>query len=412
MSAANKPVFHSLEIGRFIAAFVVMMFHVVTSEQATFGGYSFGDVFRAGHSGVEYFFVLSGFLIFFIHAEWLDRSGGGLEFVRRRLVRIMPAYWIIFGVFIAGMLAKGGSEHLELTPVEILKDWFLLPAWNEQMMLSVSWTLKREFIFYGIFAICLLFPRYGMAPLWGWQIAILAVNIYDPQHFSGTPKGDELFGIVNLGFGAGMLIAYAIRRDVFARLPEALRPGWIWIAVGASGMLGAWVFEWWQAAGGDRGGRPLGLVTSPPTYILLATLLVTSFVTLERDGKINLSRTPPILGKCSYALYLLHLPAFYLIFKVLGRFDFGEHFWIATLIACTLTVIGSMVFHQWVEAPVMAWINRHTKPKKRETAEPKPAAPSPAAHLLLPFAAQSGRQGDAENHGASTSGDGPRGAEN
>ena len=52
------------------------------------------DAFRFGHAGFHLFFVLSGFLMYYIHSEDLGRPRGLLPFAYKRFSRIYPSYWV------------------------------------------------------------------------------------------------------------------------------------------------------------------------------------------------------------------------------------------------------------------------------------------------------------------------------
>ena len=54
--------FVGLEIGRGIAALFITLFYATGFYEKYFGVSVFGNPFRGGHAGFEYFFVLAGFL--------------------------------------------------------------------------------------------------------------------------------------------------------------------------------------------------------------------------------------------------------------------------------------------------------------------------------------------------------------
>ena len=63
-------------------------------------------------AGVDLFFVLSGFIMVHASARLFGREGARAEFLRRRLVRIVPLYWLVTTVFLlllAAAAMKGGD---------------------------------------------------------------------------------------------------------------------------------------------------------------------------------------------------------------------------------------------------------------------------------------------------------------
>ena len=90
------PLFDSL---RAIAALSVVAFHVTAISQVSGtpqpGGWS-GDLLRQLAGGVTVFFLISGFLLYrpFVVARLGGRPLRARDFARRRILRIVPAYWV------------------------------------------------------------------------------------------------------------------------------------------------------------------------------------------------------------------------------------------------------------------------------------------------------------------------------
>src|SRR5262245_17362533 len=91
-----------LDLLRFLAACLVLFFHLgyniwagppeTTTRRAAGSLIQFHelDFFKIGRLGVDIFFVISGFII----AYSAERSTA-IQFLRNRIVRLMPAIWII-----------------------------------------------------------------------------------------------------------------------------------------------------------------------------------------------------------------------------------------------------------------------------------------------------------------------------
>jgi len=52
-------------------------------------------VAQFGHAGVDFFFVLSGFIIFFVHGKDIGKPSRLPHYVWRRFIRIYPVYWAV-----------------------------------------------------------------------------------------------------------------------------------------------------------------------------------------------------------------------------------------------------------------------------------------------------------------------------
>jgi len=101
----------TLEVGRGIAAFLVVLDDAgyLVAENRYFGQDAFGGLLLDGHVGVDFFFVLSGFIIATVHLPDIgDRTRLG-HYAGRRFFRIMPPYWMILSVIVPVYL--GSSLH-------------------------------------------------------------------------------------------------------------------------------------------------------------------------------------------------------------------------------------------------------------------------------------------------------------
>src|SRR5579871_1076881 len=100
--AADRTNIRLLQYGRGVAALLVCIFHFERGREqlhpqltAAVGSIDFNYIFRAGHSGVEFFFILSGFIIFHVHQLDLGRPARLSTFYLNRAIRILPMYWLI-----------------------------------------------------------------------------------------------------------------------------------------------------------------------------------------------------------------------------------------------------------------------------------------------------------------------------
>lgn len=119
-----------------------------------------------GHSGVDLFFLLSGYLIY---GALQRRERPYLDFIRRRVQRIYPTFLAVFAsyVVIAFLVPQFGKLKPSLSEnvVYLLKNVFLLPGiFNIVPLITVAWSLSYEFAFY--LSMPILFRLTGMR---GWS---------------------------------------------------------------------------------------------------------------------------------------------------------------------------------------------------------------------------------------------------
>lgn len=115
-----------LQCFRGLAAISVLLFHVavIARERAHFS--FFWHFLRPGSTGVDFFFVLSGFIIFWVHGRDVGQSWRLQVYSWRRLVRVYPLYALVtlavLPLYIAGF-GKAGK----LTGKLALQSLTLLP---------------------------------------------------------------------------------------------------------------------------------------------------------------------------------------------------------------------------------------------------------------------------------------------
>lgn len=152
---SGRIMINTLQAGRFLAAMAVVLHHAVLSVTA------FVDVpplliqilFEYGYLGVDFFFVLSGFIIHYT-MSLSPRPAG--KFAFDRLARIMLPYWPVgIGLALAYMLLPSLSDSGRAwgwVSTSTLFPTNLPPA------LSVAWTLQHELVFYFIYAALYFLP--------------------------------------------------------------------------------------------------------------------------------------------------------------------------------------------------------------------------------------------------------------
>ncbi|MEK8106860.1 acyltransferase [Micromonospora sp. M12] len=102
-------------------------------------------LFTLGLSGVQFFFILSGFVL-----VWSARPGDSrLTFWRRRIAKIYPNHLVLFGatLLVAWWFADPVLPAAALENVLLLQAWDPRPGWFYSIN-TVSWSLSCEFFFY------------------------------------------------------------------------------------------------------------------------------------------------------------------------------------------------------------------------------------------------------------------------
>ncbi len=162
-------VIQSLQVFRGLAALAVVGHHAVVSTGAFVGVVPppIEAFLGRGFLGVDFFFVLSGFIIMYAHMD--DRTSGRAvrQYAFKRLVRIFPPYLPISIGMIALYAALPGFSASGEREFSWVSSLFLLPA-DQPPALSVAWTLVHEMQFYTVFLLFFLSRRLLVAGLLLW----------------------------------------------------------------------------------------------------------------------------------------------------------------------------------------------------------------------------------------------------
>lgn len=329
-----KPTFLTLQAGRAAAALLVVLYHASTTifqtpkfwPEAVLGG-----VFNAGHVGVHYFFVLSGFIILAAHHADIGKPERVTQYAWRRFSRVYPTYWIVLAPIVVLYLALPGISKPELASPAVIENSFLLIGANNNASLAVAWTLFHEVLFYSLFAVLIVHRKAGLALFAVW----FAVCFY----FGLTGiKPTYHFSDVNLLFGVGMLAYLAVKAAV---IPKPLLVG----AIGALSFVGLSLCE------------ALTNLASLPAYGAAAGLSIAGFAAAEMNTPIRIPRRVKLLGDASFSIYLVHYPALSIIARVAKKtiFFLPEDV-IFLVIVAAATIIG-LLFYLFIERPLSGRIS-------------------------------------------------------
>ena len=192
-----------LQLARAIAAILVFIFHSDDRILPIFGLSAYKPYLGFGQYGVDVFFVISGFVMAYIH---LKRSESLRRFAIKRVIRIYPVY--IGCIILVTPIMLLDYMHKDLGKLDYLGMIFLHhPTNNDNFILSVAWTLSYELWFYFVFGVAM--HLFGKKFIWG--ILLFASMTAANQCF-----GSEKFflGWRNFEFCAGAIIAVLLGQKI------------------------------------------------------------------------------------------------------------------------------------------------------------------------------------------------------
>lgn len=338
---------------RGIAAWTVVIFHI----RASIAGLpaSWIEVPAKGYLAVDFFFLLSGFVIWL---SWGDRLRHGSAatvalFLQRRIARIWPLHLFILAIAVAlGLMLVATGRPSPAPFAELPLHIFLLQNWGftDELTWNVpAWSISCELAAY------LLFPLFVRLVDWrsmrSWAVVVLIAALL--AVLAAATRGHSSLGydISHLGL-ARCLLEFAAGSGVCA-LWERWRASPDRPAL-ASGAVAILLFAVWL------GGVPETIVIPACFAAGLLALALTS----DRRG--NPLAWGPIhyLGEISYATYLSHFVLFF-AFKLAFVRDAGAipPFHIALYLVMVLA--SSAVLYRRIELPAQRWVNGLRLPGRR-----------------------------------------------
>ena len=372
--------FPAMDGYRAVAALAVLLAHVALLSGIVRTNAVFGPYLARADVGVSVFFLLSGFLLYrpFVAARLAGRPSGSLGgYVRRRALRIIPAYWFALTI-VAFVLEAPAFE----SPHNILAHYLLLHPYDVDQVtggpIQQSWTLATEVAFYVFLPVWawLLARRdrtpgrqlrvegLGLVGLWAAAIGLkLAVVIEgtDSEHFGlyGTWLPFRLDEFA-LGMGLAVASAWVAHRDV--RLPAWTRT--------AAATLACWavaaVLFWFTSTQLDLDPVPIftprQALVARMFYAFIALFLLLPAVLGPADrGPVRAifsSRIMIWLGLVSYGIYIWHEAWQDKWLEHTGDPMFGSPFWPMLAVTLVLTLASAAVSWYLVEKPALRFKGR------------------------------------------------------
>jgi peptidoglycan/LPS O-acetylase OafA/YrhL len=302
-----------------------------------------------GDTGVEVFFVLSGFVILLsLHSTRMDGPGAG-RFVLRRQARLDPPYWTVVLLALVVLVVEQGlgyATELHVDPATVLANLlYLQNVLQVDQVVDVAWTLCLEIQFYLVLV-----------------LVLLVCGRRDRARTSAGGEAWSLPAVLGVTGVASALGSWTFSAHVLTTWAIGT---WHCFAVGA--LLCLCLRRPSRAARWSLGVLLLVEVVSlvlspglPERSETAAVLLAATFITAGERGFQPVLRLAKVrwiqyLGSRSYSLYLVHLTVLVLVmrvvFKVLGPGPLAAI--LALVLAAGACLAAGEVLHRAVERPAM-----------------------------------------------------------
>lgn len=321
---------------------------------------------RIGYAGVDLFFCISGFIMMHVTA----RGGFSLsDFARKRVVRIVPMYWIVTTAVLAAWLLRPDVVPMRADePVPYIVASYLLLPTEQRPLLGVAWSLQHEFIFYALVAVCMASGmRRLILPVLLVLFAIGVIIHVVLKPYFGFQWDYRIFSLYHFEFAAGVAAYHFLcRRTLVNPLPLTV--------VGCVLFwLNGWLLAWLLSDIPEGGYGALdhviqtgldGLVRCVG-YGFSAFLILVGTLSLSLDRPI--ARPAILLGDASYAIYLFHNLFLQAAGKVTERFvrDLPTFIAVDFVVIIAICVSGILLF-RYLEKPLIRLVERALEGRRRD----------------------------------------------
>lgn len=326
----NNKIF-SVQYLRGIAALLVVLYHF-----SFFTPRWFANLFANGMVGVDIFFIISGFIIYWstINPEECRPT----VFIVKRFARIYPLFFVV--LLVSLLLQPAPATQLSRGFLVLHNDYTLpAPAFGFNL-LPPAWTLTYEISFYAIFCMCAaITTRYRGSLCIALLIAIpavLQVAFNGGLSFNSTvtaipPADSPFYGLIRLA-GSTMFyeFAFGIMSGMIFERFKLILPNLtaITIAIFASALFFYFFFTFSDHTSGIEG------------MFFFAAIFFVGVLMLDKS-KAGEIKALSILGDLTYSIYLCH----WLVMQMVQKFiPIGEYKHWGVLVPCILVASLMMAF--------------------------------------------------------------------
>lgn len=331
---------------------MVVFFHATGDFLENFNHVYLYKIFDQGFSGVDFFFILSGFIIFYVHQSDIGKKDKFNIFITKRFIRVYPLHWIATTLMFITFVTLGYGEGLVRDSTVILKSFFLIPQTTP--INGVIWTLSHEILFYLLFSTLIVFSKRVSYPLLITWFTITLVT------YLGVLKVDNFifnffFSKYNIEFALGSLTAFIIINYNLKYSKAIMITGILLTVVSWS------LFD-----------LQLSSIYTIIAYGVPYTLIILGAASIAYQKDVSMPKILTLLGDASYSIYLTHLLFLNGLIKVFGMLQIPDKvgYSITMNAIVLLTIIMSCVFYLLVEKPMLKGIKFKIKKRKEVVVVP------------------------------------------
>ena len=375
--ADTKPHYHLLDGLRGVAALMVIWYHVF--EGYAFAGGTTIDTFNHGYLAVDFFFILSGFVIGYAYDDRWGKNFTMKDFIKRRLIRLHPM--VIMGAVVGAITfyiqgsVKWDGTHIGISMVmlSLLCTIFFIPAMpgvgyevrgNGEMfpLNGPCWSLFFEYI--GNILYALFIRRLSnkaltiVVVLLG--VALASFAIFNVSGYGNIGVGWTLDGVNFIGGLLRMLFPFSMGMLLSRNFKPMKLRGAFWICTLV--MIALFAVPYLE---GTESICTNGIYEAFCIIIAFPILLWIGASGTTTDKKST--QICKFLGDISYPIYVIHYPFMYLFYAWLIKnqlFTLGET-WQVALCVYAWNILFAYLCLKLYDEPVRKYLAKRFLNKKQ-----------------------------------------------
>ena len=333
----GRRILFNVQLLRFLAAFAILFTHTISVVMPTSPLVS--AIPWVG--GVDIFFVISGFIMTWMTNGQFGSRAAAADFLKRRIIRVVPPYWFFTLVTVAAVVAAGGRiKNVTWDSAHILSSLAFMP-WPRVdgalvPILPQGWTLNYEAFFYLAFAACMLLRRGLPLLVAAFILLAMSATLIPERLFIARFFADPII----LEFVAGIALGKAYLSGV--RLAPVISAALIAAAIVAYAAL-----------------PETNPIFYRPVRLGIPAALIAAALILGREPASlgSLGRAIKLGGDASYTLYLSHKLTVPVAIMGCGLLGLRGDATVAA-VAIVSAIAFAVLFYRLVEAPFLAALGR------------------------------------------------------
>ncbi|MBW4614352.1 MAG: acyltransferase [Desmonostoc vinosum HA7617-LM4] len=353
----SKKKLNLLQVFRGLAAVLVILIHGNSLFAINLKQPFLSNAFKFGSAGVNFFFVLSGFIIYYVHKNDIGKKFKFKEFLFKRFLRVYPIYWIV-------LIPRLFSTTKDINFITCLSSFVLFP-YPSPPIVNVSWTLSFEVFFYLVFSLTILAGLRYLAPLiFIWLATISFYWFFHSLNILTLPKNNLSLEFIlsghHLEFCFGCLAAYIVTKFKVRQATPILA-------------LGITLFSLSSIANvhivntiADSQSYPLYVRAIAPIltpmeefsfvyYGIPSMLIVIGAAALDLNREIQIPSIFIYLGDASYSVYLTHASVINILTNLIAKMHLENMFYsdLSKFFILIISLLVGCIFHSYIEQPLL-----------------------------------------------------------